>query len=65
MAAQPNPIRRWRDARPAEASNDARRISDMALEASPSDFPHFNRLFKSRFGGTPSAGAARARKEIS
>jgi hypothetical protein len=62
MAAQPNPIPRRRDVLPAEARNDARRICGMAWEASPSDFPHFNHLFESCFGDTPSPGAASARK---
>jgi AraC-like DNA-binding protein len=30
------------------------RISDIALQAGFSDISHFNRLFRSRFGGTPS-----------
>ncbi|MGH6902403.1 MAG: helix-turn-helix domain-containing protein [Geminicoccaceae bacterium] len=30
-------------------------ISDIALEASLSDISHFNRLFRARFGDTPSA----------
>jgi AraC-like DNA-binding protein len=32
-----------------------RRISDIALEAGFSDISHFNRLFRARFGNTPSA----------
>jgi AraC-like DNA-binding protein len=32
-----------------------RRISDIALEAGFSDISHFNRLFRARFGDTPSA----------
>jgi AraC-like DNA-binding protein len=38
-----------------EAGEDARRISDIALEAGFSDISHFNRLFRARFGDTPSA----------
>jgi AraC-like DNA-binding protein len=37
-----------------------RRISDLALQAGFSDISYFNRLFRSRFGDTPS-GARRAR----
>jgi AraC-like DNA-binding protein len=32
-----------------------RRISDIALAAGFSDLSHFNRLFRARFGDTPSA----------
>jgi AraC-like DNA-binding protein len=32
-----------------------RRISDIALDAGFSDISHFNRLFRARFGDTPSA----------
>jgi AraC-like DNA-binding protein len=32
-----------------------RRISDVALESGFSDLSHFNRLFRSRYGNTPSA----------
>jgi AraC-like DNA-binding protein len=39
-----------------------RRISDIALEAGFSDISHFNRLFRARFGDTPSAARAQARK---
>jgi AraC-like DNA-binding protein len=43
------------------------RISDVALQSGFSDISHFNRLFRSRFGDTPSgvraqAEATRARK---
>jgi AraC-like DNA-binding protein len=38
-----------------------RRISDVALEAGFSDISHFNRLFRSRFGDTPSGARARRR----
>jgi AraC-like DNA-binding protein len=37
-----------------------RRISDIALEAGFSDISHFNRLFRARFGDTPSGARARA-----
>jgi AraC-like DNA-binding protein len=37
-----------------EAHDDERRISDIALDAGFSDISHFNRLFRSRFGDTPS-----------
>jgi AraC-like DNA-binding protein len=37
-----------------EARDDARRISDIALQAGFSDISHFNRLFRTRFGDTPS-----------
>jgi AraC-like DNA-binding protein len=38
-----------------------RRISDVALEVGFSDISHFNRLFRSRFGDTPSGTRARRR----
>jgi len=38
----------------AETRDSARRISDIALQAGFSDVSHFNRLFRSRFGDTPS-----------
>jgi AraC-like DNA-binding protein len=38
-----------------QARNGTRRISDVALEAGFSDISYFNRLFRSRFGCTPSA----------
>ena len=38
----------------SEARDSARRISDIALDAGFSDLSHFNRLFRSRFGDTPS-----------
>jgi AraC-like DNA-binding protein len=37
-----------------DARTHAHRISDVALEAGFSDISHFNRLFRSRFGDTPS-----------
>jgi AraC-like DNA-binding protein len=40
----------------------ARRISDIALEAGFSDISHFNRLFRARFGDTPSAVRAQGGK---
>lgn len=45
------------------AGDDAVRISDVALRAGFSDVSHFNRLFRSRFGDTPSAIRARRRSE--
>ncbi|HEX5508322.1 MAG TPA: AraC family transcriptional regulator [Pseudolabrys sp.] len=36
------------------AEGDSRRIIDIALQAGFSDISHFNRLFRSRFGDTPS-----------
>jgi AraC-like DNA-binding protein len=36
------------------ARDDARRISEIALQAGFSDISHFNRLFRTRFGDTPS-----------
>jgi AraC-like DNA-binding protein len=42
------------------AGNGPRRISDIALEAGFSDISHFNRLFRARFGDTPSAVRAQA-----
>jgi AraC-like DNA-binding protein len=38
----------------SETRDSARRISDIALDAGFSDLSHFNRLFRSRFGDTPS-----------
>jgi AraC-like DNA-binding protein len=38
------------------------RICDVALQAGFSDISHFNRLFRSRFGGTPSDVRAQAHK---
>ena len=37
-----------------EAHDRERRISDLAMDAGFSDISHFNRLFRSRFGDTPS-----------
>jgi AraC-like DNA-binding protein len=44
-----------------EADECPRRISDIALEAGFSDISHFNRLFRARFGDTPSAVRAQGR----
>jgi AraC-like DNA-binding protein len=38
----------------AEPRDDTRRISDIALQAGFSDISYFNRLFRTRFGDTPS-----------
>jgi AraC-like DNA-binding protein len=46
-----------------EAGEEAVRISDVALRAGFSDVSHFNRLFRSRFGDTPSAVRGRHRSE--
>lgn len=40
-----------------------RRISEIAFEAGFSDLSHFNRRFRTRFGDTPSAARAAARRE--
>ncbi len=40
-----------------------RRISEIAFEAGFSDLSHFNRRFRARFGDTPSAARAAARRE--
>src|SRR5216684_877740 len=42
MAAQPDPIRKWRDTLLTETHESERRISDIALEAGFSDISHFN-----------------------
>jgi AraC-like DNA-binding protein len=42
MAAQPDPIRKWRDTLLTETYESERRISDIALEAGFSDISHFN-----------------------
>src|SRR5262249_25011433 len=39
----------------------SKRISDIALDAGFSDISHFNRLFRSRFGDTPTGVRAHAR----
>ena len=44
----------WAFALLAEAHDNERRISDIALDAGFSNISHFNRLFRSRFGDTPS-----------
>jgi len=46
-----------------EAGEGPRRISDIALAAGFSDISHFNRLFRARFGDTPSAMRAERRKK--
>jgi AraC-like DNA-binding protein len=43
------------------SGEDGRRICDIAYEAGFSDLSHFNRLFRSRFGDTPS-GVRRSRR---
>jgi AraC-like DNA-binding protein len=48
-------------ARLTDARTHAHRISDVALEAGFSDISHFNRLFRSRFGDTPSGVRAATR----
>ena len=37
------------------AHSDPRRIADIALEVGFADVSHFNRLFRARFGETPTA----------
>jgi AraC-like DNA-binding protein len=44
----------WAFALLTEARQGKRRIADIALEAGFSDISHFNRLFRARFGDTPS-----------
>jgi AraC-like DNA-binding protein len=41
-------------------AGDAHRVSDIALQSGFSDISHFNRLFRSRFGDTPSGVRGRA-----
>jgi AraC-like DNA-binding protein len=38
-----------------QAGDKARRVSDIAMEVGFSDISHFNHLFRSRFGNTPSS----------
>jgi AraC-like DNA-binding protein len=45
-----------------ETCNGKSRITDITLQAGFSDISHFNRLFRSRFGGTPSDVRAEAHK---
>jgi AraC-like DNA-binding protein len=45
-----------------EAGDNARRVSDIALEVGFSDISHFNHLFRSRFGDTPSGVRAQGRR---
>jgi len=40
--------------------NDTRRVIDIALQAGYSDISHFNRLFRARFGDTPTGVRGRA-----
>jgi AraC-like DNA-binding protein len=47
-----------------ELRNDPRRISDIALQAGFSDISHFNRLFRARFGATPSDVRHGARRSL-
>lgn len=46
-----------------EASDGPCRISDIALQAGFSDISYFNRLFRSRFGDTPSFVRAQAERQ--
>jgi AraC-like DNA-binding protein len=46
-----------------DANDQSRRISDIALHVGFSDISHFNRLFVSRFGDTPSGVRARCRSK--
>jgi AraC-like DNA-binding protein len=45
-----------------EPRESARRISDIALQVGFSDISHFNRLFRSRFGDTPSGVRGEGRR---
>jgi AraC-like DNA-binding protein len=42
------------------AQSDPRRIADIALEVGFADVSHFNRLFRARFGETPTAARGRS-----
>jgi len=44
-----------------QAGDKARRVSDIAMEVGFSDVSHFNHLFRSRFGNTPSSVRSRRR----
>jgi len=44
-----------------QAGDKARRVSDIAMEVGFSDISHFNHLFRSRFGNTPSSVRGRRR----
>jgi AraC-like DNA-binding protein len=46
-----------------EAHGGGRRISDVALQVGFSDISHFNRLFRARFGDTPSGVRTETRKK--
>jgi len=48
-----------------EARDGKGRISDIALQVGFSDISHFNRLFRSRFGDTPSGVRGHSREQIS
>ena len=41
-----------------------RRVCDIALDAGFSDISHFNRVFRARFGDTPSGVRAQARRAV-
>ena len=45
-----------------EARGDTPRISDVTFQVGFSDVSHFNRLFRSRFGDTPTGVRAQGRK---
>jgi len=47
-----------------EASDGASRISDVAFQVGFSDVSHFNRLFRSRFGDTPTGIRAQSHKTL-
>jgi AraC-like DNA-binding protein len=47
-----------------EARGSPRRIADVALEVGFSDISHFNRLFRSRYGETPTGVRASARTPV-
>jgi AraC-like DNA-binding protein len=54
----------WAFALLTEACQRERRIADVALEAGFSDISHFNRLFRARFGDTPSGVRARVARRF-
>jgi len=47
-----------------EGGDGARRISNVAFQVGFSDVSHFNRLFRSRFGDTPTGVRAQRRKAL-
>ena len=47
-----------------EARDGARRISEVALRVGFSDISHFNRLFRARFGDTPSGVRGQCRRAL-